>query len=163
MIVSKSSDLARISLQAQLTALRQDNGFHLMLRQTHSIHAHIPVGSQRSANPEEQEDEDGGEENNACRQSVHASGHLSGIHDAEKKEADGYFHEGESDKGLYPIGPAQDLKHPFLCSRQVKLVSSKSGQDLCCDESSADQGGHLVQIDRSVRVCLLSTRSQGVS
>ena len=61
----KGSDLEWISLRGRLTALREDDGFHLMLRQTHSIHAYIPVRSKRSAHREEQADAHGGEESDA--------------------------------------------------------------------------------------------------
>ena len=45
----------------RLTALRNDDGFDLMIRQTHSVDAHVPVCSERSAHSEEQEDTHGGE------------------------------------------------------------------------------------------------------
>ena len=92
------------------TALRKDDGFHLMLRQTHSIDPHIPVCSEGSADAEEQEDADGGEEGNVCYEGVHGSSHLPGVPDAEKKQADRDLHECESDECLYPIGPADDLE-----------------------------------------------------
>ena len=47
--------------KGRLTALRNDDGFDLMIRQTHSVDAHVPVRSERSAHSEEQEDTHGGE------------------------------------------------------------------------------------------------------
>ena len=53
--------LARVSVSGRLTALGEDDGFDLMVRQTYSIDAHVPVRSERSADPEEQEDAHCGE------------------------------------------------------------------------------------------------------
>ena len=92
------------------TALRKDDEFDLMLRQTHSIDTHIPICSERSADAEEQEDAHGGEESDVCYESVHGSSHLPGVAYAEKKEADRDLHECEGDECLYPIGPADNLE-----------------------------------------------------
>ena len=81
----KSKHSASILFEGPLTALRKDDGFDLMLRQTHSVDAHVPVGSQRSTDPEEQEDADGGEESDAAYEGVHPSNHILGVHDTEKK------------------------------------------------------------------------------
>lgn len=55
-IRSQYLDLPRSLLDDRLTALRKGDGFDLMIRQTHSIDAHIPVRSERSADSKEQED-----------------------------------------------------------------------------------------------------------
>ena len=56
-----STPRLRVMHKGRLTALRNDDGFDLMIRQTHSVDAHVPVRSERSAHSEEQEDTHGGE------------------------------------------------------------------------------------------------------
>ena len=74
-----------IAGRVKRTALRKDDGFDLMLRQTDSIDPHIPICSERSADAEEQEDAHGGEQGNVCYKSVHGSSHLPGVHNAEEE------------------------------------------------------------------------------
>ena len=92
------------------TALRKDNGFDLMLRQTHSVDPHIPICSERSADAEEQEDAHGAEQGNVCDENVHGSSHLPGVAYAEKKQANRDLHECKGDECLYPIGPADNME-----------------------------------------------------
>ena len=132
------------------TALRKDDGFHLMLRQAHSIDPHIPIRFEGSADAEEQENAHGGEEGNVCYESVHGLSHLPGVAYAEKKQADRDLHECESDECLYPIGPANNLEQPSLRSSQVVLVSSESREDFRRDQSSANQRRQLIKVTRSV-------------
>ena len=84
-ICGQNIKLASLLLDDRLTALRKDDGFNLMIRQTHSIDAHIPVCSERSADSEEQEDAHCGEESNAHYESIHPPNHVLGVHNAEKE------------------------------------------------------------------------------
>ena len=56
-----------------------------MIRQTHSVDAHVPVRFERSTDTDEQEDAHCGEESNARHESVHPSDHVLGVHNAEKE------------------------------------------------------------------------------
>lgn len=75
---------------------------------------------------------------------------MLGFYYAEKKETDGDFHKCKSDKGLNPVGPAQDQKQSSLGRSQVVLVSSQSADHLGGNQSSPDEGRHLVKVDRSI-------------
>ncbi len=77
--------LASLLLEDRLTALRKDDRFDLVIGQTNSIHAHLPVRFERSADSEEQEDAHCGEDCNARYESVHPSNHMLGVHNAEQK------------------------------------------------------------------------------
>ena len=123
-----------------------------MPRQTASIDTHIPICPERSADGEEEEDADGGEEGNGCYESVHGSSHLLGIHDTEKEEADGDLHERESDEGLYPIGPAENLEEASLRRSQEVFVPSQSCKDFRRDQPSAEHRGQLIKVIGSVLV-----------
>ena len=56
-----------------------------MVRQTDPIDAHVPVRSERLADPEEEEDAHCGEESDARDESVHPSDDVPSVHDPEKK------------------------------------------------------------------------------
>ena len=60
-ICGQNTKLAQLLPEGQLTALRKDDGFDLVTGQTHSVDAHIPIRSERSADSEEQKDAHGGE------------------------------------------------------------------------------------------------------
>lgn len=77
--------LALLLFEIRLTALCKDDGFDLMIRQTRSIDADIPVRSERSADSEEQEDAHCSEKSNARYYNVHPSNHLLGVDYAEKE------------------------------------------------------------------------------
>ena len=134
-----------------------------MLRKTHSVDPDVPVGSERSAHSEEYEHHDGGEEGDACYQCIYPSNDVSGIHDTEEKEADGYLHQGERDEGLDPIGPAQNLEESTLRGGQVVLVSSQPVEDFSRDQSRADQRcnlGGVIEVSQSIPSTSKSTRRE---
>ncbi len=77
---------------------------------------------------------------------------MPGVYYAEEEQADGDFHECESNEGLDPIGPAQDLEQSSLCSSQVVLMSSQSVENFRRNQSSANQRRYLVEVDGSMVV-----------
>ena len=123
-----------------------------MLRQTDSIDPHIPICSERSADAQEEEDADGGEQGNVCYESVHGSSHLPGVAYTEKEQANRDLHEREGDERLYPIGPADNLEQPSLRSSQVVLVPSQSHENFRRDQASANDRRQLIKVTRSVPV-----------
>ncbi len=78
---------------------------------------------------------------------------MLGVYYAEKEQADRNFHECESNEGLDPIGPAQDLEQSSLCRSQVVLMSPKSVENFRRNQSSANHRRYLDKVDGSMIVC----------
>lgn len=88
---------------------------------------------------------------------------MLGVHNAEKKQANGDFHKGERDERLDPVGPADHLEQSSLRRFQVILMSSQAVDNLRGNQPRADQRRDLIKVGmlmtlRQVRGSLSSRR-----
>ena len=63
---------------------------------------------------------------------------MLGVHNAEKKQANGYLHECERNECLDPVGPADHMEQSSLRGIQVVLMSSQSVDNFRSNQSRAD-------------------------